>query len=294
MYDFCHPFGLLSPLGVNFKCMRFIIFLFAVVVVWSKEINVGFTAVITREDVKTIRDFLDYLSRKTGLSFNSVFAKSYDEMDFFFFSGRVDMAYICGSPFVEGYKRFGYSILAVPTTSDGPYYYSYVITKKDKPYKSLLDFKGKPYAFSDPKSNSGSVVPTYFLLKHGYFPSEFFRPLIYTYSHYESILAVHKGFVEGASVDSIVYEHTSRVSPHLTKDLKVIQKFGPFPSTPFVASNRLDAYTVKIIRDALLEMHNDEEGRKILRSMGIYSYTYLEPKHYKVIANMIEYISKSR
>jgi len=182
--------------------MRFLILLLAVIVVWSKEINVGFTAVITREDVKTIRDFLDYLSKKTGFKFNPVFAKSYDEMDFFFFSGRVDMAYICGAPFVEGYKRFGYLILAVPTTSE-----------KDKPYRSLLDFKGKPYAFSDPKSNSGSVVPTYFLLKHGYLPSEFFRPLIYTYSHYESILAVHKGFVEGASVDSIVYEHTSRVSP---------------------------------------------------------------------------------
>jgi len=61
-----------------------------------------------------------------------------------------------------------------------------------------------------------------------------------------------------------------------------------------VVSKRLDDPTVRIIRDALLNMHNDEEGRKILRTMGISGYTYLEPKHYKVIANMIEHISKSR
>jgi len=53
-------------------------------------------------------------------------------------------------------------------------------------------------------------------------------------------MAVYKGFVEGASVDSIVYEHTSLVAPHITNKLKVIQKFGPFPATPIVASKRLD------------------------------------------------------
>ena len=31
------------------------------------------------QDVKTIKDFLDYLSRKTGFSFSPVFARSYDE-----------------------------------------------------------------------------------------------------------------------------------------------------------------------------------------------------------------------
>ncbi|WP_448584406.1 phosphate/phosphite/phosphonate ABC transporter substrate-binding protein [Thermocrinis sp.] len=277
---------------LNKILLVFFVLLIISLTVWSKEINIGFTAVITREDLKTIKEFLNYLSNKTQFVFNPVFAKSYDEMDFFFFSGKVDIGYICGAPFVEGYKRFGYSIVAVPTTSEGPYYYSYVIAKKDKPYKSILDFKGKPYAFSDPKSNSGSVVPSYFLLKLGQNPSEFFKPLIYTYSHYESILAVYKGFVEGASVDSIVYEHTSRVAPHLVSSLKVVQKFGPFPSTPIVASNKLDKSTVETIRKVLLEMHKDEEGRRILKSMGISGFTYVEPKHYRVIASMIEYIAK--
>jgi phosphonate transport system substrate-binding protein len=268
--------------------------LLSVLLAFGRDIKVGFTAVITREDVKTIKDLLDYLSKKTGFSFSPVFARSYDEMDFYLFNGKVDLAYICGTPYVEGHKKYGYYLVAVPLTSDGPYYYSYVITKKDRPYRSILDFEGKPYAFSDPKSNSGSVAPTYFLLKNGYSPTEFFKPLIYTYSHYESIMAVYKGFVEGASVDSIVYEHTSLVAPYITTKLKVIQKFGPFPATPIVASKRLDPNTVEAIKNVLLVMHQDEEGRKILKNMGILGFTYLEPKHYETIAHMISYIKKIR
>jgi len=107
-------------------------------------------------------------------------------------------------------------------------------------------------------------------------------------------MAVYKGFVEGASVDSIVYEHTSLVAPHITNKLKIIQKFGPFPATPIVASRRLNPNTVEAIKSALLVMHQDEEGRKILKNMGILGFTYLEPKHYETIAHMISYIKKIR
>jgi hypothetical protein len=50
--------------------------LLSVLLAFGRDIKVGFTAVITREDVKTIKDFLDYLSRKTGFSFSPVFARS--------------------------------------------------------------------------------------------------------------------------------------------------------------------------------------------------------------------------
>lgn len=68
----------------------------------SQEIRVGFTAVITREDAESIQTFVDYLSRKTGASFRPVFTRSYDEMDYFLSIGKVDIAYICGAPYVEG------------------------------------------------------------------------------------------------------------------------------------------------------------------------------------------------
>ncbi|MFN3598552.1 MAG: phosphate/phosphite/phosphonate ABC transporter substrate-binding protein [Aquificaceae bacterium] len=259
----------------------------------AKEIRVGFTAVISKEDFYTVYRFLDYLSKKTGLDLKPVFAKSYDEMDFFLNTGHVHIAYICGAPFVDGSKRFGYQILAVPLSEEGPVYYSYVIVRKEKRHSSIFELRDKPYAFSDPKSNSGSLVPSYILAKKGYKPSDFFKPLIYTYSHSESIMAVYRGFVEGASVDSLVYHHMEKVQPNITKELKVIQKFGPFPITPFVYSRYVDKETVEKLRSAMLNMDRDEEGRTILEKMGIKGFTKLNPSFYKPIKDMIAYLNSN-
>lgn len=260
--------------------------------VFAQEIKVGFTAVITKEDTLTVYKLLDYLSKKTGFVLKPVFAKSYDEMDFFLSTGYVDIAYICGAPFVEGTKRYGYKLLAVPLTPEGPVYYSYVITRKGKSYNSIFDLRGKPYAFSDPKSNSGSVVPTYVLMKRGYKPSEFFKPLIYTYSHHESIIAVYKGFVEGASVDSLVYEQTRRVSPYITSQLKIIQKFGPFPTTSFVYRRGLRKNVIERFRSAMLSMNKDQEGLQILARMGLTGFGVVKDSFYRPISQMITYINR--
>ncbi len=274
---------------VLFLLITLLTFTFA----YSQEIKVGFTAVITREDAGSIHSFLDYLSKKTGFLLKPVFAKSYDEMDHFLAIGRVDIAYICGAPYVEGKDRYGYKIVAVPLNSEGkPYYYSLVITRKEKHYKSLLDFKGKTYAFSDPKSNSGSLVPTYNLLKRGLKPDEFFKPVIYTYSHYESILAVYKGFVEGASVDSIVYEQVLKLDKSIGKEIKVVEKYGPFPITPFVYRRGLDTTIVKKMRDALLEMNKEKEGKKVLSLLGISGFTVVEDNFYMPIKHMLKYVNK--
>ncbi len=259
----------------------------------AKEIRVGFTAAISKEDFYTVHRFLDYLSKKTGLDLKPVFAKSYDEMDFFLNTGHVHIAYICGAPFVDGSKRFGYNLLVAPLSEEGPVYYSYVVVRKEKRYSSIFELKNKPYAFSDPKSNSGSLVPSYILAKKGYKPSDFFKPLIYTYSHSESIMAVYKGFVEGASVDSLVYHHMEKVQPNITKELKVIQKFGPFPTTPFVYSRYVDKETVEKLRTAMLNMNRDEEGRAILEKMGIKGFTRLNLSFYKPIKDMIAYLNSN-
>ncbi|MFN3946482.1 MAG: phosphate/phosphite/phosphonate ABC transporter substrate-binding protein [Aquificaceae bacterium] len=273
--------------------MKLIILFLLLGILQAKEIRIGFTAVISKEDLNTIHHLLDYLSKKTGLELKPVYAKSYDEMDFFLNTGHAHIAYICGAPFVEGSKRFGYKILVAPLSDEGPVYYSYVVVRKEKRYGSIFELKGKPYAFSDPKSNSGSLVPSYVLTRKGYKPSDFFKPLIYTYSHSDSIMAVYRGFVEGASVDSLVYHHMEKVQPNIIKELKVIQKFGPFPTTPFVYSRHVDKEGVEKLRNAMLNMDKDEEGRAILQKMGIRGFTVISPSFYKPIEDMIAYLSRN-
>ncbi|MCS7307800.1 MAG: PhnD/SsuA/transferrin family substrate-binding protein, partial [Aquificaceae bacterium] len=107
--------------------MKLLFLLLLLTTLYAREIRIGFTAVITKEDTESIQAFVEYLSKRTGLNFKPVFAKSYDEMDYFLAMGLVDVGYICGGPYVEGKDRYGYRILAVPLNSEGkPYYYSLV------------------------------------------------------------------------------------------------------------------------------------------------------------------------
>ena len=119
------------------------------------------------------------------------------------------------------------------------------------------------------------------------------RDRVYTYSHYESILAVYKGFVEGASVDSLVYEQAIRLDKRLEREIKVVEKYGPFPITPFVYRRDLDNLTVERIKDALLKMKEEEEGRRILNVLGVSGFRTVRDEFYKTIKEMLDYVRRN-
>ncbi len=273
----------------------FLTFLLAFLLSYAQEIiRFGFTAVVAKEDIRSVELFLDYLSKETGYRFVPVYTKSYDEMDYLLGRGMVDVAYICGAPYVEDKDISGFELLVVPVYRRKPLYYSYVITRKEKNYRSILDFRGKPYAFSDPKSNSGSVVPTYILMKNGYRPEEFFNPIVYTYSHSESIMAVYYGFVEGASVDSVVFDQMRKTAPSITSQLKVVEAYGPFPITPIVVRSSLREDVKKKIRNALLSMNGDARRKQILSRFALDGFTVVRDEFYNPIREMIAFIKSVR
>jgi phosphonate transport system substrate-binding protein len=238
----------------------------------SEKIVLGITGVVLKNDISVIVRLKDYLKAKTKLDIKLKFARTYSIMRNLITENNVNVAYICGATYVDLKPSKKIELLALPTVDKKPYYYSLVIAKKNSKYKKLDDFKGKVYAMSDPESNSGSLVPRYELLKRGYDDNNFFKRVVYTYDHGESIEAVLDGFVQGASVDSIVYGAFVKNYPKSSKNLKIVQKFGPYPTTPFVISKKITQKTKNKIQQALINMANDKNGKEILDAMAIGSF----------------------
>jgi len=238
----------------------------------SEKIILGITGVVLKKDISVIVRLKDYLKQKTKLDIKLKFARTYSIMRNLITENNVNVAYICGATYVDLKPSKKVELLALPTVDKKPYYYSLVIAKKSSHYKKIEDFKGKVYAMSDPESNSGSLVPRYELMTRGFKRNHFFKRVIYTYDHGESIEAVLDGFVQGASVDSIVYGAFLKNYPKSSKHLKIVQKFGPYPTTPFVISKKLSIKTKTKIQQALINMVNDKKGKKILGSMAIGSF----------------------
>jgi len=238
----------------------------------SDTITLGITGVALKENISTLIKFKNYLIKTTGLNIKIKFARSYSTMRHLILDNDVDVAYICGATYVDLLPSNKIKLLALPTVDNKPYYYSLVIARRGTKYKTIDNFKDKIYAMSDPESNSGSLVPRYEIDKRGYKDDNFFKRVVYTYDHGESVNAVLYGFAKGASVDSVVYKAFLKNRPKQKKRLRIVEKFGPFPIPPFVIRKDVPQAIQDKLQKSLINMDKDKNAKHILDDMAIGSF----------------------
>jgi phosphonate transport system substrate-binding protein len=236
----------------------------------EKALRVAVAAMISpKETFIYYREMLDYIGRHSGHSVQLIQRKTYEDVNALFPKGEIDLAFICTGPFAASREKFGFEALATPQVRGQPFYQSYLIVPKDSPYQTLEDLRGRVFAFTDPDSNTGAMVPRFWLAEAGETPESFFSKTIFTYSHDNSILAVAKGLVDAAAVDGHQWEYFERFRPADTSRTRVIRKSQPFGSPPLVASGRLRDEVRSKIQQLMLSMHTDPEGRRILENLLI-------------------------
>jgi phosphonate transport system substrate-binding protein len=185
-------------------------------------------------------------------------------------------------------------LLAAPQAYGGTVYYSYIIAAKDGPLQSFENLRGKTFAFTDPLSNSGKLVPTYLLARMNETPETFFKKFIYTQSHDKAIQAVAQGLVDGAAVDSLIWEYLNRTDPRFTSKTRIIKKSPPYGIPPFVVRPGLDPATKKSLKAIFLNAHKDEQGRKILKGMMVDKFVVIDDSAYNSIREMTAWIKAQK
>ncbi len=215
------------------------------------------------------RQILDYIAGRLGRKVELVQRKTYSEVNELIGKGQIDLAFICSGPYISGREKFGFELLATPEVQGSHFYQSYLIVNSESGFESLFDLRKRVFAFTDPDSYSGKLVPTLWLSEINEPPETFFGKTIYTYSHDNSISAVSRGLVDGAAVDSLIWEYFNRKNPSLTAGTRVIRKSTPFGIPPVVASNSFPSEMKIRLREILLSMHEDPAGKKILQELMI-------------------------
>jgi phosphonate transport system substrate-binding protein len=244
-----------------------------------------------RETFVYYRQLLDYLAGKLGRDIELVQRKTYGEVSELVGKGRIDLAFICSGPYATGKDRYGFELLATPEVQGSHFYYSYLIVNKNSSINGLGDLKGRVFAFTDPDSHTGKLVPTYWLAEMHERPETFFRKVIYTYSHDNSILAVAKGLVDGAAVDGLVWEYYQRTNPALTSATRVVRKSEPYGIPPLVASSSVPSDLKERVRELVLTMHEDPKGRQILENLLIDRFIVPREEWYDSIRQLQQRVS---
>jgi phosphonate transport system substrate-binding protein len=252
-------------------------------------LRLAVAAIISPEGTADSYDGLaDYLGQKLGRPVELIQRRTYAEANELIEQGQIDLAFVCTSAYVAGHDEFGLELLAAPEVDGHQVYYSVLIVPADSPAESMADLQNKVFAFTDPMSHTGRVYPTYLLQQLGTTPEEFFSRTFFTYSHDKAIEAVAERVAAGAAVDSLVLDYALARDPALGQRIKIIHRSPPFGIPPVVVPPDLSPRQKAELRQLLIDMSAEPDGRQILRELGFDRFTLADDSAYDTARQVIQ------
>jgi phosphonate transport system substrate-binding protein len=254
----------------------------------KESLSVAIAGMVSPQGTYTYyKDIVSYLSNRLGLSPLFVLGNTYAEVNDLILNREIDLAFVCSGAYVKGQTNFGLEALAAPQVNGQTVYYSYIIVNKDSPVVNFAQLHGKTFAFTDPNSNTGYFAPLNILAQMNETVDSFFRGTIFVQNHDRSIITVANKLVDGAAVDSLIWEFMQITQPDYTSQTKIIQKVGPYGMPPVVVHPELDQKFKERLQSLLLGMHNDLEGKAILEQLNIDRFVLVEDAAYDSIRKML-------
>ena len=239
-------------------------------------------------------ELLNLIGGRMGRRVEFIQRKTYSEVNKMLGQGKLDLAFVCSGPYVSGKAEFGAEIVAVPVCHGQKVYYSYFIARKGSGIKTFPDYKDQTFAFTDPLSNTGYMVPLYYLAKRGETPEHYFKKTFFTHSHDNSIQAVANGLADGAAVDSLIYEFMQAEKPELTAKTLVIEKSPPYGIPPVVTTPAMDWGTKQRLKAVFLSVHEDPTGKQILDNLQIDRFVKGDDKDYDTVRELQAFLETRR
>lgn len=252
----------------------------------SRTFRVGLTPAFVHDQHVLMADWRRYLESRLGVNIEFLPRNSYRETMDLLHQGRLDFAWLCDYPFL--YLKDLVRLLAIPLNRGRPYYRAYLLVHVDnaKP-QGMADLKGAAFAYSDPYSNTGYLVPRYQVRQLGEDPSIFFRKSFFTYSHRKAVEAVATGMADAASMDSFVWDTLTQVKPELTGRTRIIGASPEYGFPPFAAHRSVSTADFTAMQHVLTGMQNDEEGRTLLARLNLTGFIVGERRLYDGVIKMM-------
>jgi phosphonate transport system substrate-binding protein len=174
-------------------------------------------------------------------------------------SNKVDVALMGGFGYVLATTQAPVEAFAVTVTakSGTPDYHSIIIARADENDLTSLDsLKGHTFAFVDPSSTSGSLMPKAAMLDNHMDPEKDLKKVIYSGGHDASIIAVAEGKVDAASVADRIYAGACDKKAIDCSKIKVIWTSPAIPNDPLFYRKAISDDMKKKIRDAFYGVKN--------------------------------------
>ncbi|WP_432666082.1 phosphate/phosphite/phosphonate ABC transporter substrate-binding protein [Wukongibacter baidiensis] len=200
--------------------------------------------------------------------------------------GKVDLAYFGPLTYVIANEKSGAEAIATMLVNGEPYYYSYIIAPNDSSLNTVEDLinntKDIHFAFGDPNSTSGSLIPGIMLKEKGVFKDESdhdFKQITYTGGHDATAIAVENKRIDAGAIDSAIFESMKKSGVVDSEKFKIIWKSDKLFQYPWAVKKDTSEELKAALREAFLKVKDQE----ILDIFGANGFTEAKDGDYEAI-----------
>lgn len=230
----------------------------------------------------------DYLSKKTGIPVEFTILSRYGNILESFAKEKMDGAFFGSFTGALAIQKLGVVPLARPVNLDNTStYQGYLFVRKNSGIRSAADMRGKKMAFVEKATTAGYIFPLAFLRENGitdidaYFSEHFF-----TGSHDAAVYAVLDKKADIGAAKHSIYDRVRKENPRVDQELVILAKSPTVPSNGLCVRKDLGAEVRKKLKDALLSLHNEPDGKQVLEQFGAIKFIETTSEDYQPVLDM--------
>lgn len=268
----------------------------------SKENPIKFY-LVPAQDIMTLTEkgkvLQEYLSKDLGLEFKMELPVNYVAVVEAFGSRRADVAILNTLGYVLAHEKYGVEARLKLVNRGRDEYYGQIIAREDGP-KNLKDLNGKKFAFVDPASTSGYLLPQRLFKQENIK----IKDSIFAGKHDSVVTAVYQKQVDagatfytppdddGTPKDARWLLRTQY--PDVYKKIKILKLTGPIPNDPLMFRKDLsEELKVKIIA-SMQKYIKTPEGAEVLKDLyHITDFKEASDKDYDTIREYLKDVGMS-
>lgn len=249
---------------------------------WPETVRIGYIPVEGTTVVERFGPLTEHLQNTLGIQVEAFSASDYAGIITAMGNNHIEFAYLGPKSYTEAADRAGAQAVALEVDLSGnPGYYGVIIAHRDSGITTLEGARGHQFAFTDPNSTSGYLVPNVLFFRDLQTdPNEYFGEVSFSGSHGASILAVANKSLEVAATNNIDINRAIESGQINGDEFVELWRSELIPGSPMVVRQDLPESLKAAFCGALMSFNTNEAG---LQQLQISGYQPTDDSTYDVI-----------
>ncbi|MDG6773764.1 phosphate/phosphite/phosphonate ABC transporter substrate-binding protein [Thiomicrorhabdus sp. ZW0627] len=167
-----------------------------------------------------------------------------------------------------------------------------ILVQKNSGIKTPIDLKGKSISYPAPTALAATMLPQYYLQKHGLNISKDIENH-YVGSQESSIMNVYRGDTAAGSTWPPPWEALTHERPEIKDKLKVIWETQSLPNNSIVVRKDIPEELARKVQNALTDFHKTPEGIIALKRMHLSCFEKANDRTYQSVRDFINDFSRT-